>query len=119
MFTDPSPSVIVRRFLAVATVIFGLVGLLARDPRWLAASGAFGIMWTAWDFLDANLFGPLGDWFSRIMSGESEAEAAADLRPTLDDTIRLLEDHLQPGVARSVVIQSAGPARGNLSHHQA
>jgi len=27
--------------------------------------------------------------------------------PTLDDTIRLLEHHLQPGVARSVVVQSA------------
>jgi hypothetical protein len=31
----------------------------------------------------------------------------ADPLPTLDDTVRLLEHHLQPGVARSVVVQSA------------
>ncbi len=108
MFTeDPSPSVVVRRFMAAATLIFGLIGLLVHDPRWFAASGAFGLMWTAWDFLGANLFGPLGTWLSGIWSGESEAQAAANLRPTLDDTIRLLEHHLQPGVSRSVVIESA------------
>ncbi len=105
---DPSPGAVVRGFMAAATLIFGVVGLLVRDPRWLAASGAFGLMWAGWDFLGSYFFGPLGDWLSRLWSQEVEMDGGvADLRPTLDDTVRLLENHLQPGVARSVVVQSA------------
>lgn len=65
-------------------------------------------MWAGWDFLGSYLFGPLGDWLSRLWSGEVGTDrGAADLRPTLDDTVRLLENHLRPGVAPSVVVQSA------------
>lgn len=98
---------VVRWVFGAATLIFGLVGLFGDDVRWLVASGAFGVMWTAWDLLVANVFGPLGDWASQIWAGEGEAQAAADLRPTLDDTIRLLEHHLRPDVHHSVVVQSA------------
>ncbi len=105
---DPSPGAVVRGFMAAATLLFGLVGLLVHDARWLAASGAFGLMWAGWDFLGAYLFGPFADWLSRLWSGGAAVDSgAADLRPTLDDTVRLLENHLKPGVARSVVVQSA------------
>ena len=105
---DPSPTAVVRGFMAAATVVFGGVALIVGDARWFAASGAFGMMWVGWDFLSGHLFGPLGDWLSRLWSGEVGIERdAANLRPTLDDTVRLLESHLRPGVARSVVVQAA------------
>ncbi|MBI2615327.1 MAG: hypothetical protein HYW52_06595, partial [Gemmatimonadetes bacterium] len=104
-FENPSPGAVVRGFLAAATLVFALAGLLARDARWFAASGAFGVMWLGWDFLTAQLFDPLGDWFSRLWSGGAAGgRDAANLRPTLDVTVRLLESHLRPGVARSVVV---------------
>jgi len=107
-YHDPSPSAVVRGFLAAATVVFALAGLLVRDARWFAASGAFGVMWLGWDVLTVHCLDPLGDWFSRHWSGLGDAGAdAANLRPTLDDTVRLLERHLRPGVARSVVVQAA------------
>lgn len=94
--------------MAAATLVFGAVGLFVRDARWFAAAGAFGLMWTAWDLLGAYLFGPMGDWLSSFWSGGATTEStAANLRPTLDDTVRLLEGHLRPGVARSVVVQAA------------
>lgn len=109
MFPDDlSPAAVVRGFLAAATVVFGSVALFVGDARWFAASGAFGLMWVGWDFLSGHLFGPFGDWLSRLWLGEVGTEpGAANLRPTLDDTVRLLENHLRPGVARSVVVQAA------------
>ena len=106
---DPSPGAVVRGFLAVATVVFAAAGFLGGgDARWFAASGAFGTMWLAWDFLVGQLLHPLGEWFSRLWSdGLGSGRDAVNLRPTLDDTIRLLEGHLRPGVARSVVLQAA------------
>ncbi len=105
---DPSPATVVRWFMATATVVFGGVGLLVGDARWFAASGAFGLMWVGWDFLSGQLFGPLGDWLWRLWAGDIGTDRdAANLRPTLDDTVRLLESHLRPGVARSVVVQAA------------
>ncbi|MBI4420793.1 MAG: hypothetical protein HY560_08205, partial [Gemmatimonadetes bacterium] len=103
-----SPGAVVRGFMAAGTVVFALVGLLRGDGRWYAASGAFGVMWWGWDFLMAQVFDPLGEWFSRLWTGGAGGgRQAANLRPTLDDTIRLLERHLRPGVARSVVVQAA------------
>ena len=105
---DPSPSAVVRGFIAAATLVFTLAGLLGADARWLVASGVFGAMWLGWDFLTAQFFDPFGDWLSRLWSGGVGAGPdAANLRPTLDDTVRLLESHLRPGVARPVVVQAA------------
>ncbi len=100
-----SPSVVGRRFLATATVVATVLGLLG-DPRWFAASGAFGIAWWGWDAIWGNVFGPLGGWLMGMLSGTSGVAAPPDL--TLDDTIRLLENHLQTdAVPRHVQIQSA------------
>jgi len=90
---DVSPGVAGRRFLATATVVATLLGILG-DARWFAASGAFGVAWWGWDFLWDSVVGPIGGWF------------AADL--SVDDTIRLLEDHLAAdAVPRHVQIESA------------
>jgi hypothetical protein len=105
---DPSPGRIVRGFVAVATAAFGIAAVASGEPKAWAACGAFGLMWAGWDFLVEYVFGPVGDWFSRLWTGEvGTGRDTDDLLPTLDDTIRLLENHLQPGVARSVVMQSA------------
>ena len=105
---DPSPGRVVRGFTAGATAVFGVAALVTGEPRAWVACGAFGMMWAGWDFLGEYVFGPVGDWVSRLWSGEAgTGRDASDLLPTLDDTIRLLEHHLQPGVARPVVVQSA------------
>ena len=100
-----SPSAVGRRLLGGATVVTALLGLGA-DPRWLAASGAFGLLWWAWDFLWGNVLGPLGGWFTDMLAGTAEVEEGPDL--SADDTIRLLERHLTDGAApRHVQIQAA------------
>jgi hypothetical protein len=105
---DPSPGRVVRGFAAGATAVFAVAALASGEPGAWAACGAFGLMWAGWDFWGEYVFGPVSDWFSRLWSGETGTEGGGgDLLPTLDDTIRLLEHHLQPGVARSVVVQSA------------
>jgi hypothetical protein len=104
---DPSPGRVVRGFAAGATAVFAVAALVSGEPRAWAACGAFGLMWAGWDFLNEYLFGPVGDWLSRLWGGEVGGEGGADQLPTLEDTVRLLEHHLQPGVARSVVVQSA------------
>ena len=76
------------------------------DPRWLAASGAFGLAWWAWDALWENVLGPLGGLFTGMLTGTADVQTPPDL--TVDDTIRLLEDHLSAdAVPRHVQIQSA------------
>jgi Na+-transporting NADH:ubiquinone oxidoreductase subunit NqrB len=100
-----SPSAVGRTFLGAATVLTALLGLTG-DARWFAASGAFGTVWWAWDFLSDSVFGPLGSWLLGILTGSATVEEPPDL--TLDDTIRLLEDHLTAdGVTRHVQIQAA------------
>ena len=100
-----SPSTAGRMLLGMGTIAAALLGL-AGDARWFAASGALGIAWWAWDWLFENVFGPLGSWFTSGLTGTAEVEEPPDL--SLDDTVRLLEDHLAAdGVTRHVQIQSA------------
>jgi len=103
-----SPGRVVRGFAAGATAVFAVAALVSGEPKAWATCSAFALMWAGWGFLDEHVFGPVGDWVSRLWSGETgPGGKAGDLLPTLDDTIRLLERHVQPGVARSVVVQSA------------
>ncbi|HVO36088.1 MAG TPA: hypothetical protein VMT21_11010 [Gemmatimonadales bacterium] len=100
-----SPYVVGRRFFATATVAAALFGLIG-DARWFAASGAFGIAWWGWDAIWENVLGPLGAWFAGMLTGTWGVASPPDL--TVDDTIRLLEDHLTAdAVPRHVQIQSA------------
>jgi hypothetical protein len=100
-----SPGAVGRKALGAATLVSALFGVLG-DARWFAASAAFGTAWWGWDFLFANVFGPLGDWLTAMLTGAATVEEPPDL--SLDDTIRLLESHLgAEGVPRHVQIQSA------------
>jgi len=102
---DVSPGVAGSRFLATATVVAALLGILG-DARWFAASGAFGVAWWGWDFLWDSVVGPIGGWFAAVLTGTSDVETPPDL--SVDDTIRLLEDHLAAdAVPRHVQIESA------------
>jgi hypothetical protein len=100
-----SPRVVGRRFLATATIVAAVLGL-TNDPHWFAASGAFGVAWWAWDAIWENVLGPIGGWFTGMLTGTYGVEEPPDL--TVDDTIRLLEGHLSAAaVPRHVQIQSA------------
>jgi hypothetical protein len=101
-----NPVVVVRAILMAATVVFGLLGLLVREGRLLAAAGAFAVLWTVWDVLWERALGPAGEWAARALT-EGIGEPPANTRPSLDDTIRLLERHLERGAPRHVEIQVA------------
>ena len=106
---DPvGASKVVRAVFATGTVVFFVVGLLVRDdPRWFAAAGTAGLVWWAWDILLEYLFLPLGDWFFGLLTGQHVGEPMNDLRPTIDDTIRLLESHLEHNASEQVCVNAA------------
>jgi len=106
MIDNIRPETIVRAVFAVATVIFGAVGLVAAEPRLLVAAGIFGILWTLWDVIWERWIAPGAAWGFRSLTGDL-GESPPDLRPTLDDTIRLLEAHLAGRASRRVQIQAA------------
>ncbi len=100
-----SPSAAGRRMLAVATIVSVIIGL-AGDRRFFAAAAAFGALWWAWDFLWGSVLGPLGRWFTGMLTGTVQVEDLPDL--SVDDTMRLLESHLaNEATAKHVQIQSA------------
>lgn len=102
---DAAPSRIGRFTFAAATLISVLLGLTV-DRRWLAASAAFGTLWWLWDLVWDDVLGPFGAWCTALLTGSLGVQDGPAL--TTDDTIRLLEDHLQgDGVPRHVQIQSA------------
>ena len=106
---DPvSASKVVRAVFATGTIVFFVVGLLVRDdPRWFAAAGTLGLVWWAWDLLLDHLFVPLGDWFFGLLTGQNAGEPMDELRPTIDDTIRLLESHIEHGASEQVSVNAA------------
>jgi hypothetical protein len=103
-----SASKVVRGVFATGTVVFFLVGLLVRnDPRFFAAAGALGLVWWLWDILLDHVVVPLGDWFLGMLSGAGANEALGALRPTIDDTIRLLESHIAKDASEQVCVNAA------------
>ena len=92
---------------AGAAIAFGAVGLGVREPKVLAAAGAFGVLWTVWDLLADRVLGPALGWLGRALTEGSGHGAPPEIRPTLDDTIRLLESHLEGGASRGVQVQAA------------
>jgi hypothetical protein len=101
-----SPGVVVRAVFAGATVIFLVLGLTLRSARLLGAAAVFGLVWTLWDVLWNRVLGPGGAWAARALT-EGVGETPAATRPSLDDTVRLLENHLAHGADRHVEIQAA------------
>lgn len=95
-----------RVSLASVTVGFGVLGLVYRLPRLLVAAGAFGVLWTLWDMVWDRILAPFGDWALTTFT-EGASGPPANTRPTLDDTIRLLESHLAGHAEPHVQIQAA------------
>ena len=106
---DPiSASRVVRAVFATGTVTFFAAGLAVRDdPRWFVASGTLGVVWWAWDILLEHVFVPLGDWFLGLLTGYGVGEPMNELRPTIEDTIRLLESHIEHGASEQVCVNAA------------
>lgn len=99
---------IVRAVFGLATIVFAVIGfLLGSDPRWFAASGAFGLIWTLWGWAHDHVLSPFGEWLARAGVGDVGQMKVGGLRPTLDDTIRLLESHLAGRASREVQIHAA------------
>lgn len=102
-----SPAAVGRRLLGTATVAFFVIALVVRDdPRWYLAAGAAGVWWTLWDVLWDHVLGPFGGWLYDLLTGGIGGPPPG-ARPTLDDTIRLLESHIEGGAARPVQLQAA------------
>ena len=101
-----NPGRVVRFAFASATIVFGLLGLALGERGLLVAAGAFGLLWTAWDVIWQRVLAPFGQWAANLLT-EGVGGPPANTRPTIDDTIRLLESHLTHGASRSVEIQSA------------
>jgi hypothetical protein len=103
---QPTPYGIIRMFLGTAT--WGSVGLaiLTRDARWFVASGAFGTIWWTADSIVKWVVDPLGDFVGRLLRGDIDMPPATS-KLTVDDTVRLLESHIEGEATRSVQIQAA------------
>jgi len=98
----------VRLLFGTATFATLAVALLVRtDARWYVISGVLGLIWWGWDLLLEYLFVPIGDWFLSIVVGGALDAPTAGTRPTLDDTVRLLEHHLARPTSRKVDINAA------------
>ncbi len=107
-YFEVSASKVVRGVFAAGTVVFFGVGLAIRDdPRWFAAAGALGIIWWIWDILVDHLFCATGEWFFGMLTGHSAVEPLGELRPTIDDTIRFLESHIEHGASEQVCVNAA------------
>jgi hypothetical protein len=101
-------STAVRGIFGTATVLTFLVALLVReDPRWFVISGTCATVWWAWDLLMEHVFVPIGDWFMSVLTGGALTSPPPGARPTMEDTIRLLESHLEHGASRKVDINAA------------
>jgi hypothetical protein len=101
-------STAVRFIFATATVITFLAALAIRnEPRLYAASGVFGAIWWGWDLLMEHAFHPLGDWLFGVFAGGSADAGSSQNRLTLDDNIRLLENHLKARTSQKVDLNSA------------
>jgi len=101
-------STAVRGIFGTATVLTFLVALLARnDPRWFVISGTCATIWWAWDLLMEYVLVPMGDWLMLVLTGGELTSPPPGSRPTMEDTIRLLESHLEHGASRRVDINAA------------
>jgi hypothetical protein len=110
---SPSPSSItlssaVRRVLGLATLVFVVAGFVFdRNTPLFVAAGACATMWWAWDFLVEFVFEPIEDFVHYLLQGGAAQNDRSGLRPSLDDTVRLLENHIANPTSAKVDINAA------------
>ena len=102
----PTAGGIIRRSLGVATLVSAALAFAGVDRRWFAASAVFGATWWAWDTLAEYVFVPLAGLAARILEGGIDLPPP-EVRPTLQDTVRLLHHHIEQHASREVQIQAA------------
>jgi hypothetical protein len=99
---------IVRMVFGTATVSLLVVAfVVGREPRLFAAAAAFGAIWWSWDLLLEHVFQPLGDWIVGTLASGGIGMSDPTARPTLDELVRLLENHLARGSSRQVDLNAA------------
>lgn len=97
-----------RVVFGTATVICGVIGIVVRnDARWFVAAGSLGIVWWFWDLFFEHVLVPFGHWASHLFVSGIGDGPPPNIRPTLDDTVRLLEGHLEHRASRRVEINAA------------
>jgi hypothetical protein len=98
----------VRRVLGLATFVFVGAGFVFdRSPPLFVAAGVFATMWWAWDFLVDYVFEPIEAFAHHLLQGGAAQGDPSIPRPTLDDTVRLLENHLANPTSAKVDINAA------------
>ncbi len=106
-----NPSRIPRAAFAAATIVTAALGFILEfsgiegSARLFVASGAFGLIWWAWDLIVDYVTTPLGRWAQSMMEGGSLKYTPP--RYGVDDTIRVLEQRLARGGGRKQEIQTA------------
>jgi hypothetical protein len=96
---------VVRVFLGTATWGSLGLGLLTRDARWFVTAGALGTIWWLADFLWNRIIAPFGGFLAQVARGEVDQSPASTL--SVEDTVRLLEAHIEGDASRHVQIQAA------------
>lgn len=111
MGSDDTPitvSRIGRIVFGTATILTGLGGVVFRDDsRWFLLAGSLGILWWTWDLFVEHVLVPFAAWASNLFVSGTGDGPPPNLRPTLEDTIRLLESHLEHRASRRVEINAA------------
>jgi hypothetical protein len=104
----PRPGAVVRSLLGGATVVSLVFGWwLGGDARILALSSALGTVWLAWDLLTDYVIGPVAGFLGQVLSGQVGVQPSDATRPSLEDTIRLLENHIDHHASRHVQVNAA------------
>ena len=101
-------SAAVRLVLGVATLVFAGAGLVFDlNAGLFVAAGACATMWWAWDFLVEFVFEPIEHFAHHLLQGGAAQGDPSVRRPSLDDTVRLLENHLANPTSAKVDLNAA------------
>lgn len=91
---------------AFLTLVFAVIGVATGDARWYLASGLGGTLWWLWDFVADYVFAPIGELFFRVLQGDSDLPPA-NVRPTGEETIGLLEERVERTVSAESDVHAA------------
>ena len=106
--SNVTQSAAVRRVLGLVTLVFVAAGFVfGTETKLFIAAGVFGTMWWAWDFLVEYVFEPIEDFMHHVLQGGAVSGDRTVSRPSLDDTVRLLENHLSNPTTAKVDINAA------------
>ena len=103
-----SLSAIVRRAFGLATLVLAGAGLVFDgNTQLFVVAGACATLWWAWDVLVEFVFEPIEDFAHHLLQGGVTENDPSVSRPSIDDTVRLLENHLANPTSARVDINAA------------